>query len=134
MIATKDTAVGTPLPEHVTRAKNVQAREGRDFEKNIHDDAASQSFGFKRGFVAGGQSLGWLSQVLVEFFGQTYYETGQFDATFTASVFDDEDIYVRGAVRDRIEEDGGVRLLCDISLQKEDGTKSVVGTASALVK
>ncbi|MFN8535348.1 MAG: MaoC family dehydratase [Dehalococcoidia bacterium] len=134
MSASTATAVGTPLPEIVSHAKNVQARQGRTFEKNIHDDQAAQSFGFKRGFVAGGQTIGWISRMLVDFFGPAYFETGRFDCTFVAPVFDDEDIFVRGIVRDRIEEDDGVRLVCDVWLEKEDGAKSIVGTASAIVR
>jgi hypothetical protein len=134
MPATIDAEVGTPLPEIVSHAKNVQARQDRTFEKNIHDDHSAQQLGFKRGFVAGGQSIGWLSRMLVDFFGKTYFETGRFDCTFVAPVFDDEDIFVRGVVRERVPEDGGVRLICDVWLEKGDGTKAVVGTGSAVVR
>jgi acyl dehydratase len=134
MPATKDTQIGAELPPQITRAKNVQARTDRSFEKNIHDDAAAQGLGFKRGFVAGGQSLGWISKALTDFFGPTYYETGRYNATFVAPVFDDEDVTVKGVVTERAEEDGGVRITVGFWLEKPDGSKAVNGQASAVVK
>ena len=123
---------GTQLPELRVRAQNVQARSGRAEEENIHDDATAQRLGFQRGFVAFGQSLGWMSRMLVGYFGLSYYETGRFECRFRAPIFDDDDVSVRGEITERVEEPGGVRLVCDVWIEKEDGTRAVVGTASAL--
>ncbi len=121
------------LPGAIPAAATLRNR-GRGGEANIHSDAGARKMGFARGFVSTGQTLAWISRLLVRFFGPAYFETGRFDCTFVAPVFDDEDIFVRGIVRDRIEEDDGVRLVCDVWLEKEDGAKSIVGTASAIVR
>lgn len=133
MSATVDTTVGTALPELSMRAKNVHARTDRAGEENIHDDTTARGLGFRRGFVAFGQSLGWMSRMLLDYFGPSYYETGRFECRFMVPVFDDDDIAVRGEVRERVEEQEGVRLVCDVWIEKGDGTRAVVGTASALV-
>jgi acyl dehydratase len=133
MVATLDTPVGTPLPEVRGVARNVHARTDRTDEANIHDDATAQKLGFQRGFVAGGQSIAWMSRALVHFFGATYFRTGRFEATYVSPVFDGDAITVKGLVRERQPEGTGVRLVCDIWLEREDGTRAVVGTASAVV-
>ena len=133
MSATVETAVGSELPEFRIRAKNVQARADRASEENIHDDSTAQRLGFQRGFVAFGQSLSWMSEMLLDYFGPAYYETGRFECRFAAPVFDDDDVTVRGEVRERVQEPGGVRLVCDVWMEKTDGTRAVAGAASALV-
>jgi hypothetical protein len=72
--------------------------------------------------------------MLIGFFGADYYRTGHFECTYVSPVFDDDDIQVRGVVRERIEEADGVRLVCDVWLEKADGTKPVIGMASGLVR
>lgn len=132
MAADAGAGPGTQLPELRVRAQNVQARSGRTEEENIHDDATAQRLGFQRGFVAFGQSLGWMSRMLVGYFGPSYVETGRFECRFRAPIFDDDDVSVRGEITERLEEEDGVRLVCDVWIEKEDGTRAVVGTASAI--
>jgi hypothetical protein len=48
--------------------------------------ASYSRLGFRRGFVAGGQTLARLPQILTEFFGQRMYETGRMDCTYAAPV------------------------------------------------
>jgi acyl dehydratase len=134
MRATVDTPIGAPSPEWKGIASNVHARTDREGEANIHDDAAAQKLGFQRGFVAGGQSIAWISRALVHYFGPTYFQTGRLEVTYVSPVFDQDPITVKGTVRERIPEGDGVRLVCDVWLEREDGTKAVVGTASAVVR
>ena len=133
MRATVDTPIGAALPEWYGVATNVHARTDRVDEANIHDDAAAQQLGFQRGFVAGGQSIAWISRALVHFFGPRYFQTGRLEVTYVSPVFDRDPITVKGTVRERLPEGDGVRLVCDVWLEREDGTKAVVGTASAVV-
>jgi acyl dehydratase len=133
MLATVDTPIGAPLPEWKGIATNVHARPDRVGEANIHDDATAQQLGFQRGFVAGGQSIAWISRSLVHFFGPSYFQTGRLEVTYVSPVFDGDPITVKGSVRERVPEGEGIRLICDVWLEREDGTKAVVGTASAVV-
>ncbi|MFN8533075.1 MAG: MaoC family dehydratase [Dehalococcoidia bacterium] len=134
MQATIDTPIGAAIPELKGIATNVHARTDRTTEANIHDDVAAQKLGFARGFVAGGQSIAWISRALVHYFGPSYFQTGRFEATYVSPVFDQDPITIKGTVRERIPEGDGVRLVLDVWLEREDGTKSVVGAASAVVK
>jgi acyl dehydratase len=133
MPATLETPVGTPMPEYRVHSKNLSNRPDRDFEANVHDDQTAQRLGFKRGLVAGGQTMSWMSRILVDFFGENMFKSGRIQCTYVSPVFDDDDVVAGGVVRERVEEDGGVRLVCDIWLEKADGTKAIAGTASALI-
>jgi hypothetical protein len=134
MIATANAEVGSALPELKIQAKNLSHRTDRNFEQNIHDDSTAQKLGFKRGFVAGGQTMAWISKMLVNYFGESIFTTGKLQATYVAPVFEDDDVVIGGVVKERVPEDGGVRLVCDIWLEKADGAKAIAGTASAVVK
>lgn len=133
MTATKDTPVGAPLPENRVHAANLGQRSDRDFEMNIHDDKTASKLGFKRGFVPGGQTMSWITRVVVDFFGESAFRTGKLQCTYVAPVFDDDDVLVTGAVRERITEGDGVRLVCDIWMDKADGQRAIAGTVSAVV-
>ena len=71
--------------------------------------------------------------MLLSYFGPSYVETGRFECRFRAPIFDDDDVSVRGEITGRLEEETGVRLVCDGWIEKEEGTRAVVGTASAVV-
>ena len=45
----------------------------------------------------------------------------------------DDDITVRGVVRDKVEESGKVRLMLEVWCENQRGEKVVVGKASGLV-
>jgi hypothetical protein len=134
VIATKDLEIGEPLPELRSIASNHGGGPGRSGESNIHNDAAAQRMGFERGFVSTGQTLAWISRVLVRFFGPAYFESGELDVAYVLPLYDEESISVGGVVKERVPEDGGVRLICDVWLARGDGTKVIAGTASAVVK
>jgi hypothetical protein len=93
----------------------------------------AQQLGFKRGFVAGGHSISIISEMLVAFFGAAYFESGRLQAAYVSPVFDGDEVIAKGVVRERLSEEGKIRLVCDVWLEKADGTKTVVGTTSALV-
>jgi hypothetical protein len=134
MNATVATPVGSPLPELRIHATNVSARTDRNFEQNIHDDSTAQRLGFRRGFVAGGQTQAWLGKVIVDYFGAAIFTTGRDQTTYIAPVFEDDDVVIGGVVKERVPEDGGVRLVCDIWLEKADGARAIAGSVSAVVR
>jgi acyl dehydratase len=125
--------VGTPLPEMKKTGHNPYVRSSQGTELNIHDDAVAQRIGFKGGFVAGGRSLGMIAEMLLTVFGPSMYETGRYQATYVSPVYEGDEVTIKGVVRERLPEDGKTRVVCDVWVEKADGTKAVVGTASALV-
>ncbi len=133
MMSAADLAVGSPLPEMKKIGHNPGQPTRTGTEQNIHDDAVAQRLGFKGGFVSGGRSLGMIAEMLVGVFGRSMYETGRYQATYVSPVYEGEEVTIKGVVRERLPEDGRTRVVCDVWVEKADGTKAVVGTASALV-
>ncbi len=128
-----DVAPGTPLPGYQIQAVNIYADQHRDGEQNIHEDKVAQKMGFERGFVAGGHSASLITRMLVDYFGKDYFLSGGIAVKFQSPVYDDETVTIGGEVKDRVPEGDGVRVLCDVWLAKPDGTRAVVGEASAVV-
>jgi hypothetical protein len=131
--ASADLPIGSAIPDNKKIAHNPYNESNRGSEQNIHDDAVAQRLGFQRGFVAGGQSIGMISESLLAFFGPEYFRSGQFQATYVAPVFEEDAITIKGTVKEKVPEGDRTRLVCDVWMEKADGTKAVVGTASALV-
>jgi len=127
LTARKELEPGFEIPPLTKRAFMI-ARGG------IHGDEYAQQMGFARGLVVGGTTLAYMTEMLTSFFGQSWFETGKISVTFTRPVFENDMVTCRGVVKEKAAEDSGVRLVLDIWMEKEDGEKVIVGTASARVQ
>lgn len=58
---------------------------------------------------------------------------GTLSTIFLRIVEVDDEIIVRGVVRDKVEEAGGIRLMLEVWCENQRGEKVVVGKASGLV-
>lgn len=125
--ATKELEPGFEIPTLTKRAYMV-ARSG------IHGDEYAQQMGFVRGLVAGGTTLAYMTEMLTSFFGKTWFKTGKISVAFTSPVYENDKVTCRGVIKDKTDEGSGVRLVLDIWMEKENGEKIVVGTASARVQ
>lgn len=134
MQATAALEVGASLPVLKDTGHNAGNRPSRGGEANIHSDAGARKMGFARGFVSTGQTLAWISRLLVRFFGPAYFESGELEVTYILPLYDEEPFTVSGTVKERTPVTGGVRLICDVWLARDDGTKVIAGTASAIIR
>ena len=101
--------------------------------KNYHTDAEqAQKLGFPKIVVQGMMSTCFVSRVMQENFGMGWLEGGEMSVKFTNVLWVDETVTAHARVRDEIREGSRTRVHCDVWVDKEDATKVLVGSASAL--
>jgi len=100
--------------------------------RNYHNDkAASEKLGFHDVVVGGRMTLSCITELLTRHFGRGFYLGGQLDVRFTNVLWLNEPFTTRGVITDRSTEDGKTRAHMAVFCEKADGTKIIVGTASA---
>ena len=102
--------------------------------KNYHWDLESaKKLGFPDVVVQGMQSVCFLSEMLTNRFGAGWYCGGRMAVNLVNILWQSERVTCRGFVRELTPAGSKQRAHLDIWCEKPDGTKTVVGTASAVV-
>jgi acyl dehydratase len=102
-------------------------------QKNYHNDVESaRALGFPDIVVQGMMSLCFISEMMTARFGPGWYQGGRMNVNLVNVVWQGETITPRGLVRSTSPEGSATRSTLDVWCEKRDGTKVVVGTASAL--
>jgi acyl dehydratase len=95
---------------------------------NVHTSAErAAASGLERTIVQAQQQTGVIVQAMTELFGASWFTTGSLDLRFVSPLFVGERITVGGAV---VGDDGG-RLEVEVWTDKDDGTRTALGWASA---
>ena len=127
------TATGADL---VPSTKAVDARRCWMFSgpgKNYHTDAeAAKQLGFPNIVVQGMMSTCFVSEILLREFGEGWLRGGKAILKLTNVLWVDEVVHARGKVRAERPEGTLTRVVCDVWCEKQDGTRILVGEASAL--
>ena len=117
-------------------AKRVDARRCWMFSgpgKNYHTDRdAARQLGFPNIVVQGMMSTCFVSQLMQDAFGMGWVEGGRMSVKLVNVVWVDERVTARARVREERPEGDRVRVECDVWVDKDDGTRVLAGTASAL--
>ena len=133
--ASRETEVGfelEPITKKMTLDKTRLYR-GWPRVKDIHDDyAAAQRVGLRQPIIQGNQSIEWLGELLIKFFGKGYLG-GKLAITFINVILPDDEITTKGVVREKVVEGDAIRLILDVWCENQRGEKVIVGTASGLV-
>ncbi len=132
--ASRNTPVGAALPA-ITEVVTFEQMTIFSFgTRNIHTDRESaEAAGLAAPIAQGLMSTGYLSKLLVNFFGTHWFLTGQTSHAFVKPVEIDDVITARGLVRERVQEPEGVRLVLDVWCRNRQGEMVTVGTASAVI-
>jgi acyl dehydratase len=100
---------------------------GRGYS-NVHTSLEKAAkAGLDQTIVQAQQQTGLLVQAMVSFFGAAWFKGGELDLRFVAPLFVDEEVTTGGAVLG--DHDG--RLELEVWAQKNDGTRTALGWASA---
>jgi hypothetical protein len=101
--------------------------------KNYHTDREmAQQLGFPNIVVQGMMSTCFVHQLMQDHFGRGWVVGGKMSVKLTNVLWVDERVVVHGKVREEWPEGTGTRVGCDVWVEKADGTKILVGDASAL--
>lgn len=100
---------------------------------NYHtDNEEARKLGFPKIVVQGMMSTCFVSQVMHEAFESGWVQGGRMSLKLTNVLWVDEHVRTHAKVREETEEAGSTRVHCDVWVEKDDGTRVALGTASAL--
>lgn len=108
----------------------------RSFSKDsIHNDEYTKQQGYPGALVSAYVLAGYMSEPMVGFFGPSWFTTGKIALTFIGGgVQQGDHVTCHATVRAIEEIEGGDRhLTLDVWMEKEDGSKAVVGEASGVL-
>lgn len=126
--------VGQPLSLELKKAFTAEMCDQFFYtSRNYHNDKEeSQKLGFQEVVVGGRMTLACVSELLTRHFGQGWYLGGRMDLKFTNVLWLNEPFTARGVITGHTVENGQKRAEVAVVCEKADGTKIIVGTASAL--
>ena len=98
--------------------------------KNVHTDLdAAQQSGLPTRAASGAMCLGYLTELLVDLFGDAWLSHGELTSKFIGIVDAGDDIVSKACVTDVAKTDLGIQVSLDVWCENQDGTPVVVGTA-----
>jgi acyl dehydratase len=101
--------------------------------KNYHNDVEeARKLGFPDIVVQGMMSLCFVSEMMTERFGEGWYTGGRMNVNLVNVLWQGERVTAGGQVTEETPEGSRKRGLAHVWVAKEDRTKVVIGTASAL--
>jgi acyl dehydratase len=138
--AHKDLEIGyalEPISYDITQEKiNAYSRyvfHGKDTQ-NIHtDDEVARQAGLPRALAQGRYPMAYISERMLEFFGQGWVQGGKLDVTLVKGVYPGDTLSVKGVITQKIPEGNAMRLVLDVWLENQAGEPATTGTASGLV-
>ncbi len=102
-------------------------------ERNYHTDRdEARKLGFPDIVVQGMLSTCLVSRVMQQEFGAGWITGGRMSVKLTSVVWVDELLRCHARVREAVAEGSRTRVHCDVWVEKEDGARSLIGTASAV--
>jgi hypothetical protein len=116
--------------------KTIDARRCWMFSgpgKNYHTDAEqAKKLGFPNIVVQGMMSTCFVSQVMQDHFGMGWLAGGKMSVKLTNVIWVDDTVTCHARIRESAREGDSTRVHCDVWVDKADGTRALLGTASAL--
>ena len=100
---------------------------------NYHTDAEqAKKLGFPNIVVQGMMSTCFVSQVMQDAYGEGWLAGGRMSVKLTNVLWVDESVTAYGKIREETPEGSATRVHCDVWVDKDDATRVLLGTASAL--
>ena len=101
--------------------------------KNYHTDREQAlKLGFPNIVVQGMMSTCFVAQLMTDAFGLGFLAGGKLSLKLTNVLWVDESVTVRGKLRESVREGTRERVHCDVWAEKDDGSRVLIGAASAL--
>jgi hypothetical protein len=116
--------------------KTIDARRCWMFSgpgRNYHTDREqAEKLGFPNIVVQGMMSTCFVSEVMLNAFGEGWLTGGRMSVKLTNVLWVDETVTAYGKIREELPEGDRTRVLCEVWVDKDDATRVLLGTASAL--
>jgi acyl dehydratase len=126
--------VGSPLPSIGKKITPEQMFVFSCGVPNIHTDPTiAAECGHSAPIAQGLMSTGYLSELLVDFFGLDWFEGGWTSHAFIRPVSPGDTITVQGKIRDKRAETNGTRLDLEVWYRNQADELTTVGSATAVV-
>jgi hypothetical protein len=123
-------------PDLAPVKKTVDARRCWMFSgpgRNYHTDRdEARKLGFPNIVVQGMMTTCFVHQVMQDAFGMGWVVGGKASLKLTNVLWVDEAVTAHGKVREEAAEGTRTRVHCDVWVEKDDGARVLLGTASAL--
>ena len=101
--------------------------------KTYHTDREeAKKLGFPSIVVQGMMSTCFVSQVMQDHFGMGWFAGGKMSVKLTNVLWVDETVQAHARVREEVAEGTKTRVHCDVWVEKDDGARVILGTASAV--
>jgi len=129
---------GSRLPEiekYIDQNRmNQWARVSGDYNRLHVDPEYAGRTPFKGTIAHGPMSLAFLNELMMACFDEGWAVGGKlFGLRFVSPVRNGDHVRIGGVVTEIIQKEGGRLAQCDLFVEKEDGTKAVVGSAMARI-
>jgi acyl dehydratase len=103
--------------------------------KNIHTDLEfAKSCGLPTRAASGAMFEGYLTELMIDLFGESWLRRGKMSLTFIVIVDTGDTLVPKSVVRSKQAEGSGVRFVMEVWCENQHGNKVVVGTATGLVQ
>jgi len=104
-----------------------------DERLNYHNDVAeAEKLGFKEVVVQGTLSVCFLSDMLTDRYGEGWFMGGRMQVNLVNVLWAGEAVQAKAIVRERSREGALWREHLEVWTEKDDGTRTIAGTASAV--
>jgi hypothetical protein len=133
--SSKDAIAGREIPSIRKKSYQRSLDENVFMADSIHNNDYTRGKGYAGALTSSYVLCGYMSELLVNFFGPNWLKGGQIALTFiNGGVQQGDEITCRGVITERVEEEDGIRLNLDIWMEKGEGVKVAVGKASGILK
>jgi hypothetical protein len=124
--------VGDEIPSVSKVAYQRALLEYQFLPGSIHRDDFTRSKGYKGALVSGLVLSCYMAEMLMKFFGPDWMKGGKLSLTFMKPGVQVNDTIVCRGIIIEVRGENGIRLTLDIWMEKGQGTKVVIGTASGI--
>jgi hypothetical protein len=131
----KDAKAGMEIPPVRKKSYQRSLDELKFAADSIHNNDYTRGKGYAGALTSSYVLCGYMSELLVNFFGPSWLKGGQIALTFiNGGVQQGDEIICRGVITERVEEESGIRLNLDIWMEKGEGVRVAVGKACGIIK
>jgi hypothetical protein len=137
MTKVSEAAVPQPGDQLPGVAKTVfqRAIAEREFSADsIHNDDYTRAHGYPGALISAYVLAGYMSEPMVSFFGASWFSSGELALRFIGKGVQQGDKVTCGASVREVQAGSPPRVVFDVWMEKADGARPVLGTASALLE